>query len=256
MAASQMVRVFSGINVETWLFTEMQDEFPLHFHNCIVAGMLLSGSRRLRYGKNERVINAGDLVCLPPRLPHSCRQLGGCKSVWVCLHIGLEQAGEGFQEAVIEKGALAFSYFKRLGEMLARNEPLNADWLVALINSLPTIQVHNPSPAAPTGLERLRAFIDQNCQGQVSLDEMAKLAKLEKFQMLRKFCCQTGVTPYRYLENMRLLRAQKLLQAGAPLADCALNAGYYDQSHFSRCFKASMGVTPGRYKRSWSGQPC
>ena len=44
-----------------------------------------------------------------------------------------------------------------------------------------------------------------------------------------------------------MARAQRLLATGASLAEAAAGTGFADQSHFTRHFKAHLGLTPGRY---------
>jgi AraC-like DNA-binding protein len=39
------------------------------------------------------------------------------------------------------------------------------------------------------------------------------------------------------------------VRAGVPLAELALAAGFADQAHFTRMFRSTLGVTPGRYAR-------
>jgi AraC-like DNA-binding protein len=45
----------------------------------------------------------------------------------------------------------------------------------------------------------------------------------------------------------RLQRARRMIADGEPLAEIAADAGFSDQSHFSRHFKKAFGVTPGRW---------
>ncbi|RUY14814.1 helix-turn-helix domain-containing protein, partial [Mesorhizobium sp. M7A.F.Ca.US.005.03.2.1] len=45
----------------------------------------------------------------------------------------------------------------------------------------------------------------------------------------------------------RLQRARRMIAAGEPLAQIAVEAGFSDQSHFIRHFKKAFGMTPGRW---------
>ena len=46
----------------------------------------------------------------------------------------------------------------------------------------------------------------------------------------------------------QLDRARRLMTAGTPLAEAALEAGFADQSHLSRQFKRAYGMTPARWR--------
>ena len=68
-----------------------------------------------------------------------------------------------------------------------------------------------------------------------------------RYDLARQFRLMCGTSPYRYLLMRRLDRARKLLARDQALADIALDAGFADQAHFTRMFKAAYGLTPGRY---------
>lgn len=55
--------------------------------------------------------------------------------------------------------------------------------------------------------------------------------------------------PHAYQINVRLDRAKDLLLRGWPISEVAREAGFYDQSHFTRYFKRLVGVTPGSYAK-------
>jgi AraC-like DNA-binding protein len=64
--------------------------------------------------------------------------------------------------------------------------------------------------------------------------------------LTRAFARQFGVPPHIYLNAVRLERAQAAMLAGQGLAEVAAACGFADQSHFSRRFKGSVGLSPGR----------
>ena len=56
-----------------------------------------------------------------------------------------------------------------------------------------------------------------------------------------------GTSPYRYLLMRRLDFARERIALRRPLVEVAFTAGFADQAHFTRVFKATFGVTPARY---------
>lgn len=66
--------------------------------------------------------------------------------------------------------------------------------------------------------------------------------------MLRAFTRLKGVTPYLYLENVRVGQAKKLLEQGVPPVEAALRTGFSDQSHFTNYFDRFLGLSPGVYR--------
>jgi AraC-like DNA-binding protein len=81
----------------------------------------------------------------------------------------------------------------------------------------------------------------------VSLADLAALAGVSRFHLLRAFRRAVGLPPHLYQTQLRLRHARRLLLAGQPPARAAAAAGFADQSHLIRKFKAAYGVTPGQF---------
>lgn len=103
-----------------------------------------------------------------------------------------------------------------------------------------------------TAIERARRYIDENFAKGVTLGELAQQVAFSPYYFLRVFRAEVGMPPYEYLENVRVRRAQQLIESGKPLADVTVEAGYSSQSHMTRHFKRIIGVTPGRYAQEIS----
>jgi AraC-like DNA-binding protein len=73
--------------------------------------------------------------------------------------------------------------------------------------------------------------------------------QLSPFHMIRVFSRTMGISPYAYLDQLRVLRGQALLSKGWSISHAAYAAGFSDQSHFTRHFKRVLGLTPGLYVR-------
>ncbi|TBT20771.1 AraC family transcriptional regulator [Vibrio parahaemolyticus] len=105
------------------------------------------------------------------------------------------------------------------------------------------------STKAQRQLQLVKEFLEDFPQTDVSLEELAKLAGLSPFHLLREFQKQFGFPPHAYQIQQRLRMAKKLLKQGRRISDVAQECGFHDQSHLHRHFKKAMGVTPGQYLR-------
>lgn len=90
-------------------------------------------------------------------------------------------------------------------------------------------------------------YIRENHQREISMAALARGIALSAWSFSRVFRQQIGVSPRRYLCEIRVRRAQELIESGLPLAEIAAAVGFYDQSHLNRHFKRITGITPGRY---------
>jgi AraC-like DNA-binding protein len=57
-----------------------------------------------------------------------------------------------------------------------------------------------------------------------------------------------GTSPHRYLLSRRLAFVQQRIHLNRPLVEVAGDAGFADQAHFTRAFRAAFGLTPARYR--------
>ncbi|MDE1997005.1 MAG: helix-turn-helix transcriptional regulator, partial [Rhizobiaceae bacterium] len=103
------------------------------------------------------------------------------------------------------------------------------------------------SRAPPATIKRARDLIDDDPTAEVRLDDLAKVSGLSRFQVLRGFSKMTGLTPHAYLLQRRVHRARRLIAAGMSLAETAIACGFADQSHMTRLFVRSYGISPGTY---------
>jgi AraC-like DNA-binding protein len=90
-------------------------------------------------------------------------------------------------------------------------------------------------------------YLQENFAEDLSLAQLAALAGVDRFHLLRAFRRKVGLPPHLFQTQLRLRHAKRLMLAGEPTAMAAAAAGFADQSHLIRKFKAAYGVTPGQY---------
>lgn len=105
--------------------------------------------------------------------------------------------------------------------------------------------------ATDAGVTIVREILEDRTTENVGLDELAAAAGLSRFHLIRVFQRRYGVTPFAYQRNRRIEKARVVLRTGSSIADVAAAAGFADQSHLGRSFRAVMGSTPGQYRQSY-----
>ena len=110
-----------------------------------------------------------------------------------------------------------------------------------------------PGPAAVRGgyehaaVRRARTYLVEHWDQPVSLAVLSSAAGLSRFELVRQFRAQTGLTPHAFQTNVRINRARELLRTGDPIAQVAAACGFADQPHLTRTFRRAVGITPGRF---------
>lgn len=88
-------------------------------------------------------------------------------------------------------------------------------------------------PECRQEIERACEYMGERFTERIYLDQICRHAGLSKSTLLRAFTKEKGVTPYRYLETIRINEAKKLLSEGIPPVEAAIRTGFSDQSHFT-----------------------
>ena len=93
--------------------------------------------------------------------------------------------------------------------------------------------------------------MEARLEGELRLDELAREVGLSTSHFIRSFRESKGKTPYQFLLERRVQRAQTLMRdPGASLTEIARSSGFADQHHLARVFRNITGITPTTYRRS------
>ena len=97
-------------------------------------------------------------------------------------------------------------------------------------------------------------YIEENLNGRIDLDDLAKRAYLSKYHYHRIFHKISGESVTRYITRRRMEKAaEELTRTEKPIIDIALEYQYASQESFSRAFLKIYGLTPGKYRRKYGG---
>lgn len=250
------------LKIEAYRFEGIAQPFPNHFHAYYVIGLLEDGERALRCKNREYAVKKGDVLLFNPGDSHACAQSGGGTldyrglniSKEVMLDLAEEVTGRrelpGFSRCVAsdEEAARRLRSFHELAMRggFGREEALPL--LVSLLLQRYGQPFEGCVPECREEIERVCAFMEQHYAERVTLEQLCRRAGLSKSTLLRAFTRAKGVTPYGYLENVRIGKARELLERGVPPIEAALLTGFSDQSHFTNCWSRLIGLTPGAYR--------
>ncbi len=261
----RIVRFDSDLEIEAYHFQGIMQKFPNHFHEYYVIGFIEKGSRYLSCKNREYTIETGDLLLFNPGDNHTCEQIDDNALDYRCINI----QSEIMLKATYEITGLAYlPYFtsqvvfhsdlvkllRELHFMIMEEEKdfikeeIFLFLLRQLIEDFTEQEVPIPKTEPNTETKAICAYIEENYSKNITLDELSNRSGLSKYHFLRSFTKQQGITPYSYLETIRINKAKKLLEQGVQPIDAAMQTGFSDQSHFSNFFKKLIGLTPNQYR--------
>ncbi|MBE5108546.1 helix-turn-helix transcriptional regulator [Bacillus thuringiensis] len=116
-------------------------------------------------------------------------------------------------------------------------------------NHVQTWNVNSYKTVSPLIYKSMEAMME-DYQRQWTLDEMALISNLSKYQFAHLFKEITGLSPYSWLQVYRIIRSQEdLKKTNKSILDIALNCGFSSVSVYNQLFKRLYGDTPGTFRK-------
>jgi AraC-like DNA-binding protein len=244
----------------------LEHAFTPHMHDFYAVSLNYRGRGAFDCRREVHDAAPGTCSLIAPGELHTGRATSGDGWIYRNLHIeaslmamlleGLDWRGPldlRFKSSLVRDALLA-DRLARLFASLAEASSLleNESLLLSVVARLISEHCVRTQAFAGAGQEhravtRVKDWLHAHPDQNVSIRALAALAGLSPYYLVRVFRRQFGVPPHRYQTIVRVHRARQLLKSGACLSDVAQRTGFYDQSHLTRCFKRTLGVTPGRY---------
>ena len=210
----------------------------------------LNGSYTMTAGGKSYEINAGDVIILPPNVPHSGEGGGEpYKDMYV------QARGLDFDEVAVVRDA--DGAILSLMEMIHRVTTEKGDNYHAIADSLLEVIVayvgrYLKRKSKYDFVSEFKNLMYQNISNS-EFDLAAEIKKSGYTQdhFRRCFKQDTGTTPLDYLTTLRITQAKKLLRAMPPqsVESIAAGCGFKDEFYFSRTFKKRVGISPLAYRK-------
>ena len=252
------------LRIEAYRFEGIVQPFPNHFHEYYVIGFIEDGQRILSCRNQEYALKKGNILLFNPGDNHACVQSddgtldyrGFNITKEVMLDLAEEVTGRrelpGFSKTVIFDEEVT-CYLHPLHELVMKGscefgKEENLLLLISLLIQRYGQPFESCIPECREEIEKACDFMEQHFADRIYLDQICRYAGLSKSTLLRAFTKSKGVTPYSYLENIRIGKAKKLLEQGVPPIEAALQTGFSDQSHFTNYFNRFIRLAPGLYR--------
>jgi AraC-like DNA-binding protein len=262
------VRVFETLELLRARYTRQR--FSPHAHDEYVFGVVESGAARTTFRGVEDVHAVGAVITFAPGEVHtgapatdegwSYRTLYPGESL--VRFIAREATGRDFSptfDGSFVVDAVLSDRF-RTAHMILESGADGMQKECALLEALGELIVRCaskrerstplPAPRSTAALRRVRDLLEAEYARTVTISELAREAGLSTFHLIRVFRASFGLPPYKYLEQVRIQQARRLIRHGFPLTHVVHATGFSDQSHLTRYFKRIVGVTPGTYARA------
>lgn len=247
--------------------------FAPHWHDAYTVACVVVGAERYAYRGGEHIADAGSVAIIHPGELHTGARetdFGWRYRVFYlppAFMLGVQRQIAGGQGLILPDAALPWfgeTVFHDLDVanrlvgahqlMQAGLDPLAAEH--ALIDAVSTLIVRHAQGRPPVlavhrdavRVETMKARLAADLTEPLTLTSLAEAVELSPFHAARLFSRETGLAPHAWRNQLRLVRALPALRAGASATEVAVDLGFNDLSHFTRFFRKTFGVSPGRWR--------
>lgn len=257
------------LEIEAYRLSGIVQKFPNHFHEYYVIGFVEGGKRHLWCKNKEYDLSVGDLILFNPRDNHYCSPIGDELLDYRAVNINPDIMRKAvyeitqenclphftqnvvFQSDITQALAVLYDAILQKAPAFEKEEALFF-LLEQVLQEYARPFDENLTMKPNKQIEALCRYMEEHYSDNITLDELLSMSSFGKSYLLRAFTKQVGVSPYRYLQTIRLTQAKKLLEQGVAPISAAIMAGFSDQSHFTHFFKEFIGLTPKQYQRIFS----
>ena len=236
---------------------------PTHAHELSHFCFVLAGNYRekIRGKLFERSPSA--LVYYPPDVSHGEEHFTNGRHFLVEVDLkGLDKVrdyGASLSEPVYLCSSSSLWLAARMYREFSERDAFSALVMESISTELLIAASRQSTPRSerrpPAWLGRVKEFLRENFSNPPTLDELAKAVSVHPTHLARIFRQFERCTVGDYIREVRIVYArQKMLRTDEPLVEIALEAGFADQTHFTRSFKRVTGMTPTEFRRIFAGR--
>ncbi|MVX66986.1 helix-turn-helix domain-containing protein [Clostridium chromiireducens] len=95
---------------------------------------------------------------------------------------------------------------------------------------------------------KAKDMIHYNLENVLRLDDISTELGMSKFQFIRLFKANTGISPYQYFLNCKVELAKRLIEKNRDVYSAVAECGFVDLAHLNKHFKSIYGITAFEYK--------
>ena len=253
-ACHRLAAPWPGVHVTD---LESGRHFGRHSHDTHGLGQVVAGAQQSASGRGALHACAGTLIPPTPGEVHDGRPLGGASRRWRMVYLSPEAMAAfggtphlAILQPVMRAPRLGDALDRLFARVFGRDDPLAAE--EALVDVIGCLRDGHttalPLRPADASVDAVRERLADPLLPPATLQDLADLCGLSRFQVLRRFEKLHGLPPHAWRLQLHTERARTLIGRGHALADAAAAAGFATQSPMPRPCVRQSGYTPGAWR--------
>ncbi len=107
-------------------------------------------------------------------------------------------------------------------------------------------------PKGKENVEAIRLYLENHYDDNITIDGLSKKFFMEKTYLIRSFTRETGTSPIKYLQSVRIRKVKEMLRfTDDTVSEIAGKTGFSSENYLSGLFKKIEGVPPSEYRKKW-----
>jgi AraC-like DNA-binding protein len=253
-------RIHGDIELLSGSFTTRS--FAPHFHDRYSLILVEQGAGDYSYKDHDYLVEGGRLLILNPYDVHTGRAIKGSQWKFRSMYLPIELMEshtkvEGkidslsWKDRIVKQPQIVHRFAALHDRLLKEEEDISLEsQFLDFITELRKVSFEAlPSNAADknTPLIAIQDYLHAHYAEQVQLTDLERVSGWTKFHLIHRFTKRYGLSPHKYLLNLRIAAAKRLLRKRISATEVAYQTGFFDQSHFIKTFKGMTGITPKAY---------
>ena len=236
-------------------------EFPKHFHETFCISLIHKGIEQIDFENQSLFSEAGSISITNPYEVHSNPLINRTSS----LNFDTIYIPNDIMKYILNGDNILFlnrkinstkanKLFVELKNALKTKNSKKIEYcLLRFVNTLKTYSQANENEYSELNFDSFKqidSYIENHICDKFCLDELSKMANINKFGFVKKFKSSTGMTPINYILMRKIFSSKKLISQYSELTNIAYQYSFTDLAHFSKTFKRYIGLSPKKYQES------
>lgn len=247
-------RKSAGITALAASFTDFK--YKMHCHEEYALGVTLRGIQQYNLDGSLQASYQNGVMLFNPEQVHDGRSQEKTGIDYVMLYIGPKLFLQILNKKDIVRFTSPIVYNYRLEQKIlcltkailsGKDEALCSELLLSLADCFAQADISTACIKDNTLTKKAKEMIRDNLENVLRLDTICEELGTSKFQFIRVFKANTGISPYQYFLNCKVELAKQLIEENQDIYSAVAECGFVDLTHLNRHFKSMYGLTAFEY---------
>lgn len=248
-------------NIEYITIENQTTSFPKHFHETFCISLINKGVEQIDFESQSLFTEAGSISITNPYEIHSNPVIDiesylNFDTIYIpnnaMKHV-LNGRNIKFINRQITSKKANKSFLELINALDTKNDEKIEFYLSQFANTLKFYSEENKNEYSGLNFNsytQINNYIETHIYDKFSLEELSKIANINKYGFAKKFKVLTGMTPMNYILMRKIFSSKKLINSNSELTEIAYQYNFTDMAHFSKTFKRFIGISPKKYQES------